>query len=109
MREPVVPCLTRPPADRLDDDGEDGNAEDERGEVEMQLSHGPHGEARAEDGERAVRGILRRALSGRLRVGGKHGEHGDREADEDDQPDGTARKDHDGKTLSKDELVPEVT
>jgi hypothetical protein len=37
------------------------------------------------------------------------GEHDEREAEKDEHPDGVPRKTHDGKTLSKDELVPEVT
>src|SRR5262249_45177092 len=108
VREPVVPGLAGAPADGLDDHGEDRNAEDERGEVQMQLRDGPHREPRAQHGKRAVRGVFG-VLGGGLRVDGEGGEYGEREAKEDEQPGGTPRKGHDGKTLSKDELVPEVT
>src|SRR5207249_6645871 len=66
----------------------------------MQLRHRPHGPTRSEHGKRAVRRLLRRLLRG-LRIDGEHRQHGERDAAENQQTDGTARKGHDGKTLSK--------
>src|SRR5262249_58576910 len=55
--QPVVPRVARPPADDLDDHGEDRDAEDERGEVQVELGDRPHCEARSDEREGAVRGI----------------------------------------------------
>jgi hypothetical protein len=71
----------------------------------VQLGDRPHGEPRAEHGKRTVRGILGSGLG----LDGERGEDGERDAEEDEQPDATPRNRHDGETLSKDELVPEVT
>ena len=58
--EPVVaPTLLAvhpdPPADELDDDGEDRHAQDERGEVQVDLGDHPDREPRADHGKRPVR------------------------------------------------------
>jgi hypothetical protein len=67
--------LAGAPADDLDDDGEDRHAEDERGEVEVQLRDRPHRQARAEVREGPVRRLLARRLLGL---------DGQREEDQDD-------------------------
>jgi hypothetical protein len=71
VREPVVLGVTRAPADDLDDHGEDRDAEDERGEVQMELRHGPDREAGPEHRELAVRRLLRSLLRER----GKRRQH----------------------------------
>ena len=61
--EPVVapPFLAvhpDPPAHELDDDGEDRHAQDEGGEVQVDLGDYPDREPRADVGEGPVRGLL---------------------------------------------------
>jgi hypothetical protein len=70
VRQPVVARVAGPPADDLDDDGEDRNAQDEGREVQVELGDRPHGQPRAEGRERPVR----RFLGGLL---GLHRQHGD--------------------------------
>jgi hypothetical protein len=62
VREPVVLLVPRAPADDLDDDGEDRHAEDERGEIQVQLGDRPHREAGADPRKTTVRRLLRRFL-----------------------------------------------
>src|SRR5262249_14992716 len=80
--EPVVARFACAPTNDLDDDGEDGNPEDERGEVQVELGDRPHGEARAEHGEVAVRGLADRLLRVRRRDSGESEDSDDGEETE---------------------------
>src|SRR5262249_13111936 len=76
VREPVVLGVARPPANRLDDDREDRYAEDEGREVQVELRDRPDRQARADQREGAVRGLL----GGVLGQGGERG--GEEEGEE---------------------------
>jgi hypothetical protein len=83
--QPVVARVASAPADDLDDDGEDGAAQDEGGEVQVQLGDGPHGQTGADEREGPVGGLA----GGLLRADGQRGEHGEEggegeEGDEDE-------------------------
>ena len=72
-----------PPGHDLDDDGEDRHAQDERGEVEVDLGDDPHRQPRADVGEGAVGRLAR---LGRRRLGAGAGRQGaERGADQEGQ------------------------
>jgi hypothetical protein len=73
VREPVVLGVTGAPADDLDDDGEDRHAEDEGGEVQMELGDRPDRQPRADQRECAVCRVFGRVL-GQRRKRRKQGE-----------------------------------
>src|SRR4029450_13402349 len=71
--QPVVPCVTRPPADDLDDHGEDRDAENEGREVQVELGDRPYCEPRPDEGKGAIRGLAGSLLRQRRKSGEQHG------------------------------------
>ena len=73
MREPVVSQIPGLVADRLDDEGEDGDGEDEGGKQQVQLRDHPDRDAAADDREPAVLRLLVGLVLGLFRRRGRRG------------------------------------